>query len=496
MKLAHIFSFLPLALADVPISCPYSSTLGTWVFAVGRSGRSQKLVAQCGLDNLGTVTQTYTFKLEEKNKVTNLETGSTGTYTIVSSQGFEISIDGRKWWAYYYFDEFHSYNNDCSRTKVGYQRDDLMTSWNCIQGAKIAELDGSPVVGLTGQKQDNQSIWDHQTLSKQFVENERKVAQINQKAKTWTAKPYFKHEKYTIGEMQARQGREKMDMRDNDQQTYEEKLETARNFQFPAGAPTNWDWRNVNGKRFDSPVWDQAGCGSCFAFASKSFMEAMVRIQTTNQKQPIFSVQEMITCGAEENYNQGCSGGFAYLVAGKEMYERGFVEESCDPENLSYNYQSTKCPQTAESCHRWYSTEYEYLGGFYGAATTEMMVEHLYKKGPLSVGIAVPSDFRSYANGIYVSTMNRKPVDPNNWDPLEPTGHAVVIVGYGRCPETITADTADQVCLPGNENLPYWIVKNSWGDDWAIDGYINVLMAVDEIYIESKPVTATPIGHY
>ena len=79
-----------LAAADVPVSCPYSSTLGTWKFAVGTQGSDQSIVGQCGLDHLGAITKTYTFLLEERDQVTNLETGSKGTYTIVSSQGFEI----------------------------------------------------------------------------------------------------------------------------------------------------------------------------------------------------------------------------------------------------------------------------------------------------------------------------------------------------------------------------------------------------------------------
>ena len=53
------------------------------------------------------------------------------------------------------------------------------------------------------------------------------------------------------------------------------------------------------------------------SFTSKSVMEARFRIQSNLTAQPIFSVQEMITCGADMNYNQGCSGGFSYLTAGK-----------------------------------------------------------------------------------------------------------------------------------------------------------------------------------
>merc|ERR1712231_43319 len=105
---------------------------------------------------------------------------------------------------------------------------------------------------------------------------------------------------------------------------------------------------NVNGENFDSPVWDQASCGSCFAFASKSLMESRFRVMTNNRDQPIFSVQEMISCGADEQYNQACSGGFGYLVGGEEF-------------SYAPSYGAIACPDTSK-CTKWYGTDYKYVG--------------------------------------------------------------------------------------------------------------------------------------
>ena len=120
MKLVYAFASLTgLALADLPVSCPYSATLGTWEVSIGTSGNDQSIVEKCGLTNLGDVTTTKKFLLEEQDGATNVETGSKGSYTIVSSQGFEISIDGRKFWASYKFDCDENGKNcvsDCSQT--------------------------------------------------------------------------------------------------------------------------------------------------------------------------------------------------------------------------------------------------------------------------------------------------------------------------------------------------------------------------------------------
>ena len=70
--------------------------------------------------------------------------------------------------------------------------------------------------------------------------------------------------------------------------------------------------------------------------------------------------------------------------------------------------------------------------------------------GPLSVAVDAGSDFfRFYKRGVF--------------DHADVCGtelnHAIAIVGYSN---TESDDT------------PYWIVRNSWGDDWGEDGYIRM----------------------
>ena len=135
MKLVYAFASLTgLALADLPVSCPYSATLGTWEVSIGTSGSDQSIVGKCGLTNLGDVTTTKTFLLEEQDEVTNVETGSKGSYTIVSSQGFEISIDGRKFWASYKFDCDENGKNcvsDCSQTIKSVETGEICQCCGC-----------------------------------------------------------------------------------------------------------------------------------------------------------------------------------------------------------------------------------------------------------------------------------------------------------------------------------------------------------------------------
>ncbi|XP_019524326.1 PREDICTED: cathepsin L1-like [Hipposideros armiger] len=72
--------------------------------------------------------------------------------------------------------------------------------------------------------------------------------------------------------------------------------------------------------------------------------------------------------------------------------------------------------------------------------------------GPISVGIdASYSSFQFYKNGIYYEPQCSS----------EDLDHGVLVVGYGF----------EKAELDRNK---YWIVKNSWGTDWGMKGYIKM----------------------
>ena len=66
--------------------------------------------------------------------------------------------------------------------------------------------------------------------------------------------------------------------------------------------PESFDWRNVNGQNFVSPVRNQEQCGSCFSFASLAMLEARLRIATNNTVQKVFGPQDVVACS---EYSQG-----------------------------------------------------------------------------------------------------------------------------------------------------------------------------------------------
>lgn len=72
------------------------------------------------------------------------------------------------------------------------------------------------------------------------------------------------------------------------------------------------------------------------------------------------------------------------------------------------------------------------------------------KEGPISVSIAVPQSWAAYSGGIYKDSACGYGSDAKRV-------HIVLLVGWGK-----------------EDDEEYWIIKNSWGNLWGMDGYIYV----------------------
>ncbi|XP_006820705.1 dipeptidyl peptidase 1-like [Saccoglossus kowalevskii] len=239
---------------------------------------------------------------------------------------------------------------------------------------------------------------------------------------------------------------------------------TSQSAQIAANLPAEFDWRNVGGVNYVTPVRNQASCGSCFAFASAGMYESRLKVMTANEVNITISPQDVVQCC---NYSQGCSGGFPYLVS-KYSEDFGFVEETC----LPYTAQDGPCVSEIK-CKRHYGTKYRYVGDFYGGCNEALMKIELVKNGPMAVAFMVYDDFMSYQGGIYHHTGLQ-----DKFNPFEITNHAVLLVGYGY-----DHDTKEK----------FWIVKNSWGTGWGEEGYFRIRRGNDECSIESIAVESTPI---
>ncbi|KAG9335279.1 hypothetical protein JZ751_005459 [Albula glossodonta] len=426
------------SLCDTPANCSYEELVGTWMFQVSAGGKDRSI----NCTNMGPTVKTVTVHLE-KLSVASDDIGNTGFFTLIYNQGFEVVLSDYKWFGFFkYKQEGSEVTSYCDQTLPGWVHDVLGNNWACFVGKKV-----TAVPRKTSSSNHPTTYKQSLLYQRPYKQNHDFVRAINSVQKSWKATAYSEHEGFTMEELLRRAGGRDSRI----PRRVQPAPVTAEAAKMAARLPDHWDWRNVNGVNYVSPVRNQASCGSCYSFATMGMLESRIRIRTNNTQQPVFS----------------CDGGFPYLI-GKYIQDFGIVEESCFP----YLGVDSPC-DVKPGCLRHYTAEYHYVGGFYGGCNEAAMMAELVRDGPMGVAFEVYPDFMNYKEGIYHHTGLM-----DQFNPFELTNHAVLLVGYGKCHMT---------------GQKYWIVKNSWGTGWGEEGYFRIRRGSDECSIESIAVAAMPI---
>ena len=197
--------------------------------------------------------------------------------------------------------------------------------------------------------------------------------------------------------------------------------------------PPAWDWRDVEGSDWTTPVRDQRGCGSCVAFGTVGVMEAMLkRHQNDAALQPDLSEAHLFFCGCGDCCDKGWWPSYALNYAKSS----GVPDEDCFP------YQDFNLP-CSEACSDWHGRAVK-VASWQELADLGSRKEWLANRGPVIGCLAVYRDFFSYTGGVYRHATG----DLAGY-------HAVCVVGYSE---------AEQA----------WICKNSWGTDWGDAGWFKI----------------------
>ena len=110
---------------------------------------------------------------------------------------------------------------------------------------------------------------------------------------------------------------------------------------FPFSLPGHYDWRDVRGNNFVTPVRDQGYCGSCWAFAATAALESstLIGLNTPNLDLDL-SEQTLVSC----TLFSSCNGGPIDFPA-EHFLKQGIPLESCYP----YLAHNTPCGNICES---------------------------------------------------------------------------------------------------------------------------------------------------
>lgn len=288
-------------------------------------------------------------------------------------------------------------------------------------------------------------------------------------------------------------------------------------YNYPSSFDGSVVWRD-----YLSPIRNQKRCGSCWAFASTSTLADRFNIQSKGKFKLELSPTKMIICDflkdettldSEEkktlniqNIQNGACNGSSLFDAWKYLYIVGTNTEECVPydkalgnklnfmslSNFEKNEQLPFCNVTGPigdmcvdiSMDQYSDFEYGTPARFYrcfhyytvpgtskdGGDDSDICQE-IYKWGPVSTGMLVYPDFYSFdaKNDIYEWNGKDAPIG----------GHAVQIVGWGE-----------------KNGKKYWVIRNSWGENWGRNGFFHMIRGKNECQIEENVVTGLPDFFY
>jgi cathepsin B len=256
----------------------------------------------------------------------------------------------------------------------------------------------------------------------------------------------------------------------------------------PANAiPDSFDAREQWGSTCPSTkeIRDQAACGSCWAFGAVEAMTDRFCIASKGAQTPHISAEDLLTCCGFQ-CGDGCQGGYPE-AAWAFWKSHGLVtggnydsHQGCEPYSLANcdhhctgKYQpcgsiqpTPACKKSCESGYpKTYTTDKQFGASAYSVpADVSKIQTEIMTNGPVEAAFTVYEDFLSYKSGVYAHSSGQML-----------GGHAIKILGWG-----VDAGT------------PYWIVANSWNEDWGNGGFFNIKRGSDECGIESGIVAGLP----
>lgn len=244
-------------------------------------------------------------------------------------------------------------------------------------------------------------------------------------------------------------------------------------------ARTNWPECSVI-----ATVRDQSSCGSCWAFGSTEAFEDSRCIAT--KENVLFSPEDTAGCcsGFACGLSRGCNGGQPSaalhwmtktgVVTGGDYFNLTAKEGGCKPYSLApcahHVPPSSKypaCPSkeysltckkecTDASSGKSYADDKAKGASAQSYSTVEGMQTAIMTTGPLAVAFTVYEDFPAYKSGVYTHVSGKAL-----------GGHAVEMIGWGV-----------------DSGKDYWIIKNSWNNQWGDGGTFKIARGSNECGIE------------
>ena len=288
--------------------------------------------------------------------------------------------------------------------------------------------------------------------------------------------------------------------------------------------PNSFDGVKVWGKKL-TPVWKQGTCGSCWAFTAASTLSDRFNIQSLGIMDIMLSPTELLLCDSIQNNttkrsgdvatdniqnitNFACNGntlvsavhyvftfGLSSILCVPYNDELGTVKKYQSVGKFQSNVELPLCTDISgpslDMCSDYLYNAFtgETFGtpgrsykscnnyGLYGTQKSnpkggfKQLQFDIYKWGPICAAFKIYPDFYTFdaKNEIYEWNGKGEQIG----------GHAVEIVGWGE-----------------EKGKLFWQIKNTWGEEWGINGYFRMIRGINNCEIEDNCVGVMPDFFY
>ena len=208
--------------------------------------------------------------------------------------------------------------------------------------------------------------------------------------------------------------------------------------------PSSFDWRDYDGC---TPIRNQGGCGSCWAFATIGPLECNIKIKDGVSVD--LSEQWLVSCNFD---GWGCGGGWWAHKYFKSKVSKCGGPGAVYEEDFPYVASQVPCDCPVPPYpHDYVIDSWAYIGNDHGVPSVESIKQAILEYGPVSSAIYTNWAFHGYDGGVFNACYNGQ------------VNHGVVIVGWDDNPPDGEPD------CPG-----VWIIRNSWGTNWGEEGYMRI----------------------
>jgi len=198
--------------------------------------------------------------------------------------------------------------------------------------------------------------------------------------------------------------------------------------------PTEFDWRDSSGT---TPIRNQGGCGSCWAFATVGALECNIKIKGGVDVD--LSEQWLVSCNQD---GWDCGGGW---------FAHDYHEWKTDPcggtgavLETYFPYEASNLPCDCPYPHSYLINDWAFVGG--ANPPVASIKQAIMDFGPVSVCVYVNGAFQGYTGGIFNGCQEGG------------CNHAVCLVGWDD--------------NQGDDGV--WYMRNSWGPGWGESGYMRI----------------------